>query len=82
MQPGKPEETPSRDDTVAGVVARQAVYSSAHLHSLATLASASARRCFLRGAQASAGIDHEHIVTSSRFPFLEIFPHELDPIRD
>jgi hypothetical protein len=46
------------------------------------LASASARRCFLRAAQASAGIDHEHIVTSSSFPFFEIFPHEFDPIRD
>jgi hypothetical protein len=36
----------------------------------------------LREAQASAGIDHEHIVTSSDFPFFEIFPHELDLFRD
>src|SRR5712692_10190271 len=27
MQPGKPDETPSRDDTIAGVAAGQAVYS-------------------------------------------------------
>jgi hypothetical protein len=29
MQPGKPDETPSRDDTIAGVVAGQALYSVA-----------------------------------------------------
>jgi hypothetical protein len=46
------------------------------------LPSDSARRGLLREAQMSAGIDHEHIVTSLDFPFFEIFPHELDSFRD